>query len=304
MSKRYGGEFSPDGRRDPDAPRETVTADRITVAQFRGRKPMRHAAKLNLSFILPLAVLFTAFFQPVTAMVTDLAGGAVLLLAAWLTRDGVRAEDAFNERVVARRPAIPRKMFGSVLTGLGVALIVFGGQWNPVTAVLIGLLAGGLHLFSFGLDPLRDKGLEGMDRYQTDRIARKIEEAERVLDEMTNAIKRARDRELEARVMRFEETVRQMFRQVEADPRDLSSARRYLGVYLQGARDATMRFVELYERFPETETRSDYVAFLDDLETNFASRTQAMLTDDRASLDIEIEVLRDRLNRENLRIEG
>jgi hypothetical protein len=46
------------------------------------------------------------------------------------------------------------------------------------------------------------------------------------------------------------------------------------------------------------------MAFLDDMESNFASRTQAMLTDDRASLDIEIEVLRDRLNRENLRIEG
>jgi hypothetical protein len=53
------------------------------------------------------------------------------LLGAWLTRDGVRAEDAFNERKVARRPAIPRKLFGAVATGLGVGLLVFGGNWNP-----------------------------------------------------------------------------------------------------------------------------------------------------------------------------
>jgi len=305
MAKRYGGEFSPTGQRpDSGAPRDMVTAERITHASFAGRKPLRHGAKINLMFVLPLLSFFTAFFQPVTAMATDLAGAAAILLAAWLTRDGVRAEDAFNERKVARRPAIPRKIFGSVLTGMGVFLLVFGGQWNPITATLIGLIAAGLHLFSFGPDPLQDKGLEGVDRFQTDRIARKIEEAEAVLSEMTDAIKRARDREIEARVASFEETVRQMFRQVEADPRDLASSRRYLGVYLQGARDATVQFADLYARNRETSVRADYMAFLDDMETNFALRTQKMLTDDREGLDIEIEVLRERLNRENLRIEG
>jgi 5-bromo-4-chloroindolyl phosphate hydrolysis protein len=151
---------------------------------------------------------------------------------------------------------------------------------------------------------MKDKGLEGVDRLQTDRIARKVEEAERVLDEMTDAIKRARDRQIEARVEAFADTVRQMFRQVEADPRDLASARRYLGVYLQGARDATVQFADLYARNRDPRIRADYVAFLDDLDTNFAKRTQAMLTDDRSNLDIEIEVLRERLNRENLHLKG
>jgi 5-bromo-4-chloroindolyl phosphate hydrolysis protein len=151
---------------------------------------------------------------------------------------------------------------------------------------------------------MRDKGLEGVDRFQTDRIARKIDEAERVLEEMSDAIRRARDRQLDARVDGFQDTVRQMFRQVEADPRDLSSARRYLGVYLQGARDATVQFADLYGRNRDSQVRADYIDFLDDMENNFAKRTRAMLTDDRSNLDIEIEVLRERLNRENLHIEG
>jgi 5-bromo-4-chloroindolyl phosphate hydrolysis protein len=303
MSKRYGGEFSPTGRGDTDA-RETVVAERLEVPSFRGRKPMRHGAKINILFVLPLLALLGAIFQPVAAMATDLAGIAALFLGAWLTRDGVRAEDAFDERKVAKRPAIPRKLFGAVATGLGTGLLVFGGNWNPVAAVLVGIVAGALHLTAFGLDPMKDKGLEGVDRLQTDRIARKVEEAERVLDEMTDAIKRARDRQIEARVEAFADTVRQMFRQVEADPRDLASARRYLGVYLQGARDATVQFADLYARNRDPRIRADYVAFLDDLDTNFAKRTQAMLTDDRSNLDIEIEVLRERLNRENLHLKG
>jgi hypothetical protein len=304
MTKRYGGEHSPNGPRDPAKPRETITAQRLEVASFKGRKPMRHGAKLNVLFVLPVVALVPAFLQPVAAMAVDLAGAALLFLSAWLTRDGVRAEDAFAERAVARRPAIPRKIFGAALMGAGVGLLVFGGHWNIATAIVVGAIAGAAHLGAFGLDPLRDKGLEGVDRAQTDRIARKIEEAEKVLAQMGDAIRRARDRQLETRVTAFQDTARQMFRQVEADPRDLTSARRYLGVYLQGARDATVQFVDLYARGRDPQVRADYEAFLTDMETNFAKRTTAMLTDDRTNFDVEIEVLRDRLNRENLHIEG
>jgi energy-converting hydrogenase Eha subunit A len=121
MSKRYGGEHSPTGQRPGDAPRQTVTAERLEVPSFRGRKPMRHGAKINMLFVLPVVALGATLFSfpPVTELAVELGGIASLLLGAWLTRDGVRAEDAFNERKVARRPAIPRKLFGSVATGLG-----------------------------------------------------------------------------------------------------------------------------------------------------------------------------------------
>jgi hypothetical protein len=265
---------------------------------------LRHGAKINLMFALALLPLLTAFWQPVAAMTTDLLGMGALLLAAWLTRDGVLAEDAYDERKVARRPAIPRKIFGAVLVGAGVGLLVFGGQWNAGSALLVGTIAAVLHLGAFGLDPMRDKGMEGIDRQSSDRIARKIDEAEKVLAQMSDAIRRTRDRDLEARVGRFQETVRALFRQVEADPRDLAPARRYLGVYLQGARDATVQFADLYARGGEPKVRADYIAFLDDLDTNFAKRSKAMLTDDRTNFDIEIEVLRDRLTRENVHNEG
>ncbi len=299
MAKRYGGKFSP----DPAANDVQAPATRPIEASFRGRSPARFGARINILFILPLLVFLTAFFQPVTEMVTDLAGGAVLLLAAWLLRDGVRAEDAYNERKVARRPAIPRKIFASVLTGVGVGVIIFGGQWNVLTAPLIGLVAAGLHLFSFGLDPLKDKGLEGVDKFQSDRVARKVEAAESLLDAMGDAIKRAGDRQLEGRVEAFQATAREMFRTVEEDPRDLTQARKYMGVYLQGARDATVKFADLYARNRDPAVRADYVTLLDDLETNFSARTQRMLLTDRSDLDVEIEVLRERLNRDSLTID-
>lgn len=300
MAKRFGGEFSPEGRATP----AEEGRERPEEASFRGRSPARFGARINILFFLPLLAFLTVFFQPISEMVTDMAGAAVLLLAAWLLRDGVRAEDAYNERKVARRPAIPRKIFASVLTGAGVALLVFGGQWTGLNAALAGVVAGALHLFAFGPDPLRDKGLEGVDHFQSDRVARKVEEAEAHLAAMTDAIKRARDREVETRLEGFMATARDMFRTVEEDPRDLTAARKYLGVYLQGARDATVKFADLYGRNRDPQVRADYLALIDDLESNFSARTQKLLLTDRSDLDVEIDVLRERLSRENLQREG
>ena len=84
------------------------------------------------------------------------------------------------------------------------------------------------------------------------------------------------------------------------DPRDLTGARKFLGVYLQGAQDATAKFADLYAR----NGNADYEALLDDLELNFAAQTEKMLLDDRTDMDIEIKVLRDRLRREGLSASG
>lgn len=297
MAQRYGGEFSPDGKQAHDRPR--MDAPEPPRLNFKGRAPARHGARLNIFFVVAAITLVAAFATGSTVgMAISLTGSALLLLSAWLTRDGVRAEDAYNERKVARRPAIPRKAFGSVTVGLGVAALAFAGQGAPIPALLGGVIAAFAHQFTFGMDPLRDKGLEGVDHAQTDRIARKIEEAENLLGQMKDAVLRARDRSLETRVERFQATAREMFRVIEEDPRDLRQARRYVGVYLQGARDATVKYADIAARGKDYGARSEYLALLDDLETGFSERTKAMLLDDKSDLDIEIEVLRDRLNQD------
>jgi hypothetical protein len=69
-----------------------------------------------------------------------------------------------------------------------------------------------------------------------------------------------------------------------------------------GARDATIKFADLWAKTHDPGARADYEALLDDLETNFARRTTALLEDNRTDLDIEIGVLRDRLKREGVRL--
>jgi hypothetical protein len=265
-------------------------------------QPLRGRGRRNLLYLAPLPLLVTAFRQEALGMAADLAAAAVIAGSVFLLSEGMRAEDAYNERRVARRPAIPRKIIAAVTMGFGVFVAAFApeqpGFLEPMT---YGLIATTLFLASFGLDPLTDKNVSGADGFQSERVARAVDEAEAQLEAMGLAIARAGDRALERRVEAFQTTARQMFRTIEEDPRDLTSARRFLGVYLVGARDATVKFADLYSRTGDPQAKADYTALLDDLESNFAAKTLKLMEGDRTDLDVEIEVLRERLGREGVK---
>lgn len=295
MAQRFGGKYSPDG-----AGKSDTSPDR---GGFRGARRTRAGGRVNLLFFAPLPLAARAFASGPVELAFNLAALGALLLAAWLTREGILAQEAYEARKIARRPAIPRKIFASVLTGLGLGLAGFasgGGLLEPLVYATLGAV---LHSFAFGLDPLKDKGMEGVDSFQSDRVARVVDQAEDYLRAMTDALKRAGDRQAETRLERFQITVRDMLRTVEDDPRDLTAARKYLGVYLMGARDATVKFADLHARAPNLAARDKYLALLSDLEQNFTAKTRALMQDSTTDLDIEIDVLRDRLEREGVHLE-
>ncbi|MEL6451930.1 MAG: 5-bromo-4-chloroindolyl phosphate hydrolysis family protein [Pseudomonadota bacterium] len=299
MAQRFGGKYSPDGS-DRSDPGETGKAPQR--AAFDRAKVDPVGARANLMFLPAVPMVFLALNDGAVGLVLALVSAAILTLGAWLLRGGLLAEAAYHDRKVARRPAIPRKLFSALLTGAGIALAAYRSEPGLVAPLLFGIAAAGLHIAAFGIDPLKDKGMEGIDTFQQDRVARVVDEAESHLAAMTNAMKRAEDRKMELKLEAFQTVARDLIRTVEEDPRDLTAARKYLGVYLMGARDATIKFADIYSRTRDAQARADYAALLDDLGDNFAARTQKLLVDDRSDLNIEIDVLRDRLQREGVRI--
>ncbi|MBV7408987.1 MULTISPECIES: 5-bromo-4-chloroindolyl phosphate hydrolysis family protein [Roseobacteraceae] len=293
MAKRFGGKYSPDPTDAPD------TGDRPA---FDRAKVDPVGARANLMFLPAIPMVFLALNDGATGLVTALVSAAVLTGGAFMLREGLKAEAAYHTRKVARRPALPRKIIAAFLVGFGITLAAYRSDPGIIAPLLYGLAAFGLHLAAFGIDPLKSKGLEGVDSFQQDRVARVVDGAEELLADMRDAMKRAEDRKMELRLDQFQTTVRDLIRTVEEDPRDLTAARKYLGVYLIGARDATIKFADIYGRSRDAQARTDYAALLDDLEENFAARTRKLLTEDRSDLTIEIDVLRDRLQREGVRV--
>ncbi len=287
MAKRFGGEHSP-----------RIT-DRIKWP-FSKKQRIRGRFRNRSLFIAPLPLLFLSLFKEPVEMLVDLGAAGTLLLAAWLLQEGLKAEHAYLQRTIARRPAFPRKLFASILTGVGVALAAMNGLAGFPGVVIYGCVAAGLHSFSFGLDPMSNKGMEGADTFQSKRVARALEAAEDHLGEMQEVSERLADRNVIDRIARFNDTARTMFRTVEQDPRDLSAARKFLGIYLKAASDATKKFAEVFESTRDQKAKKDYFALLDDLQYSFDAKREKLLLSEKEDLDIEIEVLRDRLKRDGV----
>jgi hypothetical protein len=255
-------------------------------------------------FAPPLLLALAALGAGPMGLVLGLAGAGSWTAGAWLLRDGLKAQAAYDARRMAHRPALPRKTLAAALAGAGTALATLSGDVGPVGALLYGLVAAGLHVGAFGLDPFHSKTAGGGDAVQSDRVVRAVDEAEAYLDEMGSAVRKAGDRDVIDRMARFRAGAEGLIRAVEDDPRELSAARRYLGVYLMGARDAAVVFADLYGRTRSAEAKRDFLALLRDLDQSFGRKTQALLLESGTDLQVEIDVLRDRLRREGLPVES
>ena len=280
MAQRFGGKFSPQGSRS-----QPVVAEPKPQGLWRA----------NILFLTAFLFLFPAFGDDPRDMLLGLLAGGLIVAASWVTREGLRAEAAYAARKVARRPAFPRKLAGAVLTGAALAAGGVIADQAVLVPVLYAVVGAVLHFGTFGADPMADKGMEGVDAFQTSRVAHAVEEGEKHLTAMKDAILRAGDRALERRVDQFTGAARGMFRMIEGDPGDLTAARKYMSVYLMGARDATIKFADHFAQTRDSGARADYEALLGDLETTFAQKTTAFLSNNRTDLDVEIAVLRDRL---------
>ncbi|WIY23953.1 5-bromo-4-chloroindolyl phosphate hydrolysis family protein [Parasedimentitalea psychrophila] len=301
MAKKFGGHYSPEG--NSDRPEGAPPRSAAPSNSYRNAQPDPIGAGSNLMFVPPAVMVLFSLLDGAMGLALGLLAAGAWTAAAWMLRQGLRAQSAYNARRVARRPALPRKLAASILTGIGAALAAWKAEPGLLIAAVYGSAVLALHMAAFGLDPMVDKGVEGIDEFQQSRVARVVNDAEACLTTMRHAARRAQDRQIDTRVAQFQSIARELFRTVEEDPRDLTAARKYLTVYLQGARDATVKFADIYSRSQDAQARADYLALLDDLEQGFAARNRKMLLEDRSDLTIEIDVLRDRLQREGVHLD-
>jgi len=264
------------------------------------------------------ARIIVADAPPLAALsVRFLISGAIALVIAWLARESLvltraqwRATIVFgicqNALYLGLNWVAMQTLEASVAAIIAstMPLLVAAAGWAFAGERIGPMGAGGLVLGFTGVALIMSTRISGgADPVATRRVAKVVDTGEAYLKSMASVIARLGDRQLDDRVEEFQVTAREMFRTVERDPRDLTAARKYMGVYLMGARDAADRFATVYERSRSPRDRADFIALLDDMQARFEARTETLLADNRADMEIEIEVLRERLIREGVRPE-
>lgn len=115
MAERFGGKHSPGAKPTPGGIKAPAA------------RRSRAGARVNFMFIAPVFMLWRAFTSEPVVMAQWLAAFGLVLLSAFLMREGLKAQDAYESRAIARRPA-PRKIMSAVAMGAGLGVAGLAGH--------------------------------------------------------------------------------------------------------------------------------------------------------------------------------
>ncbi|WP_323767085.1 hypothetical protein [Antarctobacter sp.] len=168
---------------------------------------------LNFLFLAAFPLLLWVFQESFAGIATAIALIWVLSLALRLISVGQQQHHDYDLAEVARAPRVPRKLIGSVMVGFVVLVLAgfkYDSLWMPALA---GVVACGLSLAAFGLDPIRDKGSERA------RQVAAVDMAELALASLADRIAALEDTELTTKTQAARQLVLRPMRQSTGDPK-------------------------------------------------------------------------------------
>ena len=302
---KFGGAHSP-GKVDATMRQNPIA--RLQSAKVFDKSAQRASSGRTRSWLI---ILFTLplVFAGIVEMINGNAFGAMrdfglfalFCFAATTLRSGLAAEAEYEAREFASAPGLPRKIIGSALLGAGLLLTCWTG-WGIglLQSIGFGVMGTAASLFAFGLDPVKGKGYTTSTGVTPQMVVDAIAEAEEKIEGIERAGAQLKDRPLRDRVNRVTKRSRDILARIEQDPSDLRRSKKFLIVYLDGALEATQKYARTQNDLGgDKDVYIKFRSLLDDMERAFDHQHEKLLTNDRMDLDVEIDVLADRLKAES-----
>ena len=259
----------------------------------------RNQQAVGLLFLATLPLAFSMLQDPTWQRLLT-CGGLLGLFGGSLYSISLGLKDAerYDSQPVARAAPLKGRLIGAAGLGLasGLTTVMRGGDIGQVIAV--GLLASILSVVAFGIDPLKHKGLETAEQRQSHKIDKTRTRVAAKMAMIKGYVAPLACAEIMPHLTRFEDAVEQMVQAVELDPSRARSLQKYLGVYLDGAQEASARFIAIYRGTGDVDAHARYVTLLRDLGHAFEKRAFEYAEDGLDKLNVQIDVLSESLARE------
>lgn len=256
-------------------------------------------------YFLPMPLLLLALvniFSSVTAAIGYAVAFALSMVAATLVRKGLDIEfEATRRKIVRRSSAVPYKLLGAAIVGAGIFTGAKVGVGLALfNSVLLGAAATLGALMVYGRDPSRHSPDMPAIGVTSEEVLEILNEA----DSRILAIEAARDRihnvELKDRLRGIVKGVREIMGIVEEDPRDLRRARKFLKVYLDGARRVTEGYADTHNYGDTGELEVNFRNVLTTIENVIVDQKEKLRENNLTELDVQIEVLQLQLEKEGV----
>ncbi len=273
---------------------------------FRKHKQSRPGIGPMLLFLLPLPLLVVIIQSLVAGQLVQLLASLSSLgglwISAWLLKRAHYYEWESNRRKWFRSSRFPWRYTAATLTGCSVFVIaVFLQSHDIFISTIAALIAFSGILLRYGFDPQHDKNKNtSLVGVTTEELVEIFEEAENNIEEIDRSAKRIKNHELKNRLSRISKKTRGILELIEKDPKDLRRARKFLKVYLKGARTVSTQYAASHNDDDNFELEQNFRNVLDTIESVIEEQHAKLLENNILDLDIKIEVLEAQLKHEGV----
>lgn len=273
--------------------------------RFIKKPAKRFTSKGLLLYLLPIFAIpatIIAFGKGnLLGIGVNALGYALFIAAASLLRRGVAAEAAYHEKRISHPPKRPLKTFAAITVAFATGLIAWLGAGQPMfVSIAFGLGAFGGMFLTYGFDPRVEKMVTGSHGYSAEEITQTIDEAEQKISAIELANDRIGNREFNNRINRICDVARSILEGLEEDPGDIRRARKFLNVYLDGAKKVTEGYAKTHEQTESEKLEQNFRNVLESIETVFVEQKEKLLENNVFDLDVQMEVLASQLKREGV----
>ena len=219
------------------------------------------------------------------------------MIAAIIARHGFKLESKFKQRKFAKAPGTPFKSLAAIILATSTALTAWLlAEYGLFESVLFGAVTLIAFYIAYGIDPRQNRSDNISLGVNADEVYEALEEAELKITSIETSRKSIRNIEFNDHLKLIVGKARGILTLIEEDPKDLSRARKFLKVYLDGTERVTKSYANTQNKSASTAALDkNFAEVLQTIETTFDEQHKKLLENDQFDLDVKIEVLKAQL---------
>ncbi|MCK9607945.1 MAG: 5-bromo-4-chloroindolyl phosphate hydrolysis family protein [Methylomonas sp.] len=276
-----------------------------SAKRFSGEALRQYSPRGLLVYVLALAlipaVLIGLVKGHVMSVLVNAGAFALYCAAAIMLRNGLKAENPVRQDRLRNPSKWPRKFCAALLVAATTGLLtVLSLQQGLLMAALY---AGGAFLgmyLSYGFDRRPSKPIMAAYGYSGDEIRQTLAAALAIINDIEQSNRIILHAELNQRIDRICQIAEDVIAELEADPRGIRRARKFLNVYLENVQQVIQGYAKTHQQAGSQALEQNFRQALDAIESAFQEQQQKLLAEDVFDLDVKIEVLTQQLKREGI----
>lgn len=262
---------------------------------------VRTGFKGLLLFIMPMPVLLATIVNLLKGNIfASISSGLLFtgfMIAAIIARHGFKLESQFKQKKFSKAPGKPYKSLAAIILAIVTGLTAFLlSKYGLLESTLFGVVTLIAFYIAYGVDPREDRTGNISLGTNADEVFAALEEAETKIASIESARKEIHNLEFNSHLKLIINKARGILTLIEEDPKDLSRARRFLKVYLDGTVRVTESYANTQNKSASTEALDqNFAEVLESIEITFDEQHKKLLENDQFDLDVKIEVLKAQL---------